>query len=166
MAVTIRFTGIYIASPLLAVASLLTACEVRRGLTLPDGKTEIAFVRKNVPFNSTETIQVTNLYGSIERNYKPIGDPIRNNIYYTPANQIVVISQTGSDMFFDITPNRSPRDVTFKTIDRNFVNSIHWKYLGVIDRDRFIKAKDELECIPLLGAGHSPYRVNYQQRHC
>ena len=96
------------------------------------------------------------------------GPAQRASLYLTPEDWLVVLGGGGVARMIDLSAGGAPRVVPSREQLRQ--KSELWTYLGVVDRViekrearlRFFDPSTQPECIPLYGAGSSPYRIAFQ----
>jgi hypothetical protein len=92
------------------------------------------------------------------------GPAQRTSLYFTPSNWLVVLGGGGRAEMISLSSEAAPRCIPY--LERPKQNGEGWRYLGAVDRhlDRLIYYAPSLqdECIPLYGAGSSPYRKEHQ----
>lgn len=136
------------------------------------------------PLGNGDTVEVREWLGIAEDGYfdiivttaKGISRPIplissdliesRFNIYRQP-NGIVIITNGGFSFFINMSEKNIPfEEKLYGTYDDD---SFRWEYIGTVveieeNYLNYHPAAEISECIPLLGAGSSPYRVPFQKQ--
>lgn len=147
---------------------LLTSCDafpwLDQTIRLSDGHN---MVRIMIRAGGGYRTIVFNKAGSVSWDSLPIARGKRYvSLYLTPENWLAVIEAGGDDRFIKVSIDRTPILVSpSRTIDKDMWSS-KWRYLGAVIRDddrlRLVSPKSRRECLPMLGAGDSPYRRQYQ----
>lgn len=171
---TIRLRSQALSALSLAVALTLSGCflfspveQVVVPLPLED-----AIVRVEVWGNTTSEgrfeVSVQNHFGA-EKHFlwDDWGPAQRASLYLAPDRRLVVLGGGGIAEMIIIPPKAQPHWLPYA--ERPKESGDEWKYLGAIDRDVdhlvFYAPSRQRECIPLYGAGSSPYRKSHQNEH-
>lgn len=86
------------------------------------------------------------------------------NLYRTETDWFVVIGGGGETAVFDVCAALGPRQIWGNEFPKT--DGEHWEYLGVVDsRGSLTPPKALEECIPLFGAGYTPFRKSRQAEH-
>jgi hypothetical protein len=96
--------------------------------------------------------------------WKDWGPAQRVSLYLTPQRALVALGGGGGAEMISVKAGSAPRWVPYP--QRPKENGEDWKYLGAVDRSVrrlvYYAPADQPECIPLYGAGSSPYRRDHQ----
>jgi hypothetical protein len=97
------------------------------------------------------------------------GPAQRVSIYVTPDKRFVALGGGGIAEMFAVSPQAKPEWIPYA--QRPKENGENWIYLGAVDRHArhlvFYEPSQQQECVPLYGAGSSPYRQSHQNGgHC
>lgn len=96
------------------------------------------------------------------------GPAHRVSLYIAPNERLIALGGGGKAQAFDVSKSKPPQQVDLVYGE----DSSGWRYIGVVDYDeqrqlRFFLPSEERECVPMYGAGQSPYRLVYQdQNNC
>ncbi len=95
------------------------------------------------------------------------GPAQRASLYLTPNNWLVVMGGGGDTEMIALSSGSAPRWVPYNQRPRQ--GGEDWTYLGAVDRSVdhlvYYSPVHQRECIPLYGAGSSPYRKAHQDEH-
>lgn len=115
-------------------------------------------------------VVVTTKSGSAQHElWKNWGPARRASLYLSLDDRLVVLGGGGSAEMFDLTRDTPPRWIPYE--HRPKESGDDWRYVGAVDADAdkliFYPPSVQPECIPLYGAGSSPYRRSHQdERSC
>jgi hypothetical protein len=95
------------------------------------------------------------------------GPAQRVSLYLTADRRLVALGGGGIAEMIVIPLRTKPKWIPYANRPRE--NGDDWTYLGAIDRYRkhllFYMPSQQKECVPLYGAGFSPYRKSHQDEH-
>ena len=105
---------------------------------------------------------VQNRYGTESHDlWEDWGPAQRASIYLADDGRVIVLGGGGRDARFKLPSHAAPNWIPYS--ERPSETGADWHYIGAVDREQgdlvFYGPTTQPECIPLYGAGFSPYRT-------
>lgn len=116
-----------------------------------------------------EVVVTTKLGSAQHELWENWGPARRASLYLSLDDRLVVLGGGGSAEMFDLSRDTPPRWIPYD--QRPKESGDDWQYLGAVDGGvdelTFYPPSVQPECIPLYGAGSSPYRrSHHDERSC
>ena len=149
---------------------LLTACSSEAvGLRLPGGGASAHVWAESEGLGEQRLmIAVQNSRGRVSRTlWVDWGPAHRVNLYLTSEGWLAALGGGGDAEMFEIPSGARPRWIPYDNRPRS--DGRDWQYIGVIDQFegklKYFSPAQSTECLPMYGAGFSPYRKVHQAEH-
>lgn len=109
---------------------------------------------------------VSSPHGSTRRLlWEDWGPAQRASLYWARDGRLIILGGGGHSEMFALSRDAPPQAIPFA--DQPGETGDKWRYLGAVDGHdlAYFPPSAQRECIPLYGAGWSPYRKAHQDQH-